>query len=207
MIISSVERNKKNKDRLSVYVDNQYSFSISEADYLSLNLYELQEITNEEIINIKEKINFRSAKATAIRYVSLKFRSEKEVAIKLENEGYDIDTISKVIEGLRTIGYVNDTLYVQKYIFDRYKLKPRSKKMLKYELLSRGIKKSIIDEALNEWKVDDCLIAEKLVKRKFGKYDLNDEKIIKKVYSFLLHRGFNYETVSKAINNINERTV
>jgi len=207
MIITSVERNKKNKDRLSIYIDNQYSFSVSEADYLSLNLYELREITEDEIINIKENINFRSAKAAAIRYLSLKFRSEKEVAVKLENEGYDSETISKVVEELKAMGYINDSLYVQKYIFDRSKLKPRSKRMLKYELLSKGIAENIIDDALAEWQMDDYAVAENLVKRKFGKYDLYDDKTIKKIYSFLHHRGFNYEIISRVINNITKRTV
>lgn len=203
MLITSIERNKKNKDRLSVCIDNRYSFSISEDDYLSLNLYDKKEITEEEVQYIKDVLNFRAAKSTAVRYLSLKLRPEIEIRAKLENEGYDTEIADRVIEELKALGYINNRLYIQKYVFDRSKLKPKSKKMLKLELKSRGLPEEEIDEVLDEWKVDEAVVAEGLVKKKFGKYDLKDEKIIKKVYSFLLHRGYSYEIVDGIIKKIN----
>ena len=130
MIITSVERNRKNKDMLSVYVDNQYAFSIPEADYLRLNLYEKRDITEEDIINIKENVYFNAAKSAAVKFLSLRLRSESEVRKKLERDAYDSETIDKVVNHLKSLGYLNDRLYVQKYLFDRNKLKPKSKKML-----------------------------------------------------------------------------
>lgn len=204
MIITSVERDKKNKDRLSVYIDDKYAFSISEADYLSLNLYEKQEITSEDIRHIKENINFRAAKSIAVRYLSLKIRSEKEVRLRLENDNFDCGTIEKVIEDLKSLGYINDSLYVQKYVFDRSKLKPKSRRLLKLELLNKGLAEEVIDSVLSDWQVDDSVVAESLVKKKFGKYNLKDKKIMKRVCSFLQYRGFSPEIINGIINKINE---
>lgn len=203
MKITSIERSKRNKDKLMVYIDDEYNFSVSEEDYLTLNLYEKKEITEDEINYIKNSVNFRRAKSTAVRFLSLKLRSEAEVVQKLENEGFDSNTIERVIEELKSLGYINDRLYVQKFIFDRSKLKPKSKKLLKYELINKGIKEEVIDEILSDWKVDESAVAEGLVRKKFGKYNLNDEKIIKKVYSFLQHRGFSYELASRVIKKLN----
>lgn len=203
MNITSIEKNKKNKDRLSVYVDNQYCFTISEDDYLSLNLYEKKEMTKKEIDYIKNNINFHSAKSTAIKFLSLRLRTEKEVFDKLGDKGYDTKTIMDAIEELKSLGYINNKLYVQKYIYDRSKLKPKSKKMLKFELISKGISQEDIDEIIVDWKADDITVAETLVKKKFGKYDLKDEKIVKRVYSFLHHRGFSFEIVNGIIQKTN----
>jgi regulatory protein len=66
----------------------------------------------------------------AVRFLAMKLRSEKEVSFKLENEGFDEDTIEKVLEELKSMGYINDKIYAQKYVYDRSKLKPKAKKML-----------------------------------------------------------------------------
>lgn len=204
MIITSVEKHKKNNDMLTVFIDDNYAFSIPEEDYISLSLYEKKEITDEEVRYIKDIINFRSAKSTAVKYLSLKLRSERDVRSRLETAGYDDDVSDRVIEELTSMGYINDRIYTQKYIYDRSKLKPQSKKLLKYELQNKGIPGEIIDEALSDWAMDEATIAEGLVRRKFGKYDLEDEKVIKKVYSFLHHRGFNFDLIENVLRRVKE---
>lgn len=202
MEITSVEKSKKNKNRLSVYVDGKFSFTISEEDYISLNLYENPSLTEETLDYIKSTLNFRDAKSIAVRYLSLKLRTEKEVRSKLHDEGYGEECIEHVVEELKAIGYINNKLYAQKYVFDRSKLKPLSRKLMKQELLSRGISEDITDEVLNDWKVEDSVVAESLLKKKFGKYDMKDEKIYKKAAMFLLHRGFSYDLTREALRNV-----
>lgn len=205
MEITSAERNKKNRNRLSVCIDGKFSFTISEEDYISLHLYEKAEITEETLDYIKNTLNFREAKAKAVRYLSMKIRTEKEVMEKLINEGYDHDCAEKVIDELKAIGYINNKLYAQKYIFDRSKLKPLSRKMMKMELMSKGIPEDTVNEVLADWKVEDSVVAERLIKSKFGKYDLNDGKILKKAYMFLAHRGFSADTIKTAIRDMGAR--
>ena len=65
-----------------------------------------------------------------------------------------------------------------------------SKRMMKLELLSKGIPEEVADEVLADWKAEDKDVARSLVKRKFGKYDLRDGKIVKKAYMFLAHRDW-----------------
>lgn len=199
MVITSVEKNRKHKDRLSVFVDGSFAFTISEEDYLSLNLYEKSEITEETIEYIKSTVNFRDARSKAVRYLTLKIRTEKEVQDKLKDEGFDRECISRVINELKAIGYINNQLYAQKYVFDRSKLKPMSKRMMKQELLSKGVSEEIADEVLSDWKAEDSDVARNLVKRRFGKYDLSDEKILRKAYMFLAHRGFTRDIIREVL--------
>lgn len=199
MRITSAEKSKKYKDRLSIYIDGKFSFTISEEDYITLNLYDNPELTEETLDYIKNTLNIREAKAIAVRYLSMKLRTEEEVKIKLHNSGFDSDCIEHVTEELKAIGYINNKLYAQKYVFDRSKLKPLSKKMMRQELLSRGIASEIADEVLEDWKVEDIDVARNLLKRRFGKYDLTDEKILRKAYTFLIHRGFSNSIIKKAI--------
>ncbi len=202
MEITSVEKNRKNKGRLSVFIDGKFSFTISEEDYISMNLYEHTVISEETVEYIKNTLNFRDAKSLAVRYLSMKLRTEKEVRVKLLEEGFDAACAEQVVEELKAIGYINNKLYAQKYVFDRSKLKPLSKRLMKQELLMKGIPEDIADEVLEDWKVEDLVVAESLLKRKFGKYDLTDEKIYKKAYMFLMHRGFSHDTIREALRSV-----
>jgi len=169
-------------------------------------LYEKKDITTDEIEYIKNTVNFLSAKEKAVKYLSLKLHCEKEVRKKLKDDGYENSVIQSVIAELVSMGYINDKIYARKYAYDRSKLKPISRKLLRRELQAKGINKEIIDEVLADWEVDDAAIAESLVKRRFSKYDLSDEKIIKRIYSFLSYRGFSLEIIENIINKYKNNT-
>lgn len=204
MFITSFEKSNKNKDMISVFIDQQYAFSLPEEEYIRLGLYEKSEITEEDLSYIKREVLQKSAKSKALRYVSFKLLSEKELFSKLQSKGFDDDTIRIVVDDLKAMGYINDKIYAQKFVFDRSKLKPKSKKMLKMELNNRGISDDIIDEVLDNFEYDEVTIAERLIRKKFGKYDLNDPKIETKVISFLMHRGFQYEIIKHGLLNISK---
>ncbi|MDP4181030.1 MAG: regulatory protein RecX [Bacillota bacterium] len=203
MKIISIEKNKKNKDKITLYIDDKYYLSIPEEEYIRLNLYEREEITPEEFDYIKNQVNFRYAKSAAIKNLSLKYRCEKEVYDNLKNQGFEESDVIKTIDELKSMGYINDMIYAQKYIHDRTKLKPKSKRMLKFELKNKGVPEHIIDEAVDAMDIDEAIVAEGLVRKKFGKYDFNDEKVIKKVYYFLRHRGYNFEIIDGVIKKFN----
>ena len=71
--------------------------------------------------------------------------------------------------------------------------------MMKLKLMYKGIPEETADEVLADWKAEDTDVARNLVRKKFGKYDLKDEKIIKKAYRFLAHRGFNRDTIREVL--------
>lgn len=201
MIITSFEKSKKNKDMISVFIDNQYSFSLPEEEYIRLGFYEKSEITEEELSYIKREVLQKSARSKAIKYVSFRLLSEKELFVKLQSKGFDEDTVRIVVDDFKAMGYINDKIYAQKFVFERSKLKPKSKKMLKMELSNRGISDDIIDEVLDNFEYDEVTIIERLIRKKFGKYNLADPKMENKVISFLMHRGFAYETVKQGLSN------
>ena len=202
MKITSVEKIKNQNGMLAVYIDGEYSFSISEEDYLSMGMYEKADIDDEELRQIKYTLNYRLAKSTAVEYISFCLRTEAQVRAKLETDGFSRRVIDKAIKELSSLGYLNDKLYAQKYLYDRSKLKPKSKRMLKKELKEKGICENIIDEVLEDWNVDDNIVAERLIRKKFGKYDLSSDKIMRKAYLFLRHRGYSDEVIGDVIRKI-----
>jgi len=197
-----VEKDTKNRGMLSVFIDEKYAFSIPEEDYFRLCLYDKKELSSDEIEEIKKGVSQRTAKYKAVKYLSYRYMTEAELSQKLRKDGYDEDVILNVVTELKSMGYINDLIYAQKYVYDRIKLKPKAKKMLKRELNQKGVSDEIADQVLSELDFDEDVVIERLIRKKFGKYDMKDPKIQKRIYSFLLHRGFDFENIKRVLRTI-----
>lgn len=204
MTITAVEKNKE-KGMVRVFIDDNYSFSIPEQDFISNKLYKDMIISEEQLSVIRDKILVRAARERAVRYLTFKDRSEYEILNKLIDAGFDKNIAQNAVNDLKAIGYLDDTRFAMKYLSERIRTKALSKKTLGYELKNKGVDKEIIEKALSEFEIDDYEVALREGKRKFGKYDLNDKKIEQKVCRFLLHRGFSYEIVGKVIREMKKK--
>ena len=201
MTITAVGKVKE-KGMVRVYIDDDYSFSIPEQDYISNKLYKDMIISEEQLSVIRDKILVAAARERAVRYLTFKDRSEYEILNKLIDAGFDRNVAQNAVNELKAIGYLDDTRFAMKYLSERIRTKALSKKTLGYELKNKGIDNEIIEKALSEFEIDDYEVALREGKRKFGKYDLNDKKIEQKLCRFLLHRGFSYEIVDKVIREM-----
>ncbi len=207
MEITSIEKSKKHGNILSVFVDGQFSLSVPEEDFIKLGLYERQSVTKEEIQRIRNEVIYNRARKKAVNYLQLRLRSVDEVRNKLKSEGYDKETTEKVLSDFQAIGYLNDRLFARKFVYDRNMLKPKSNKMLIHELEAKGVDTKTAQEVVSEWNTDDTLLAERITRKKFGKYDLKDDRILKKIFYFLKHRGFSYETIKEVIAKVSGKDI
>jgi len=204
MKITDAVKNKKNPKIIKIFIDDAYAFSMMEEDYILQVLYEKQDISEEEVQRIKEITNVKAVKNQALRYLAKKDYTKMQLIEKLDRIGYDEETVRAVVTELKTMGYINDRMYAHKYITDRLKLKPKSRKALFLELRQKGLDEEIIGEALEDIEIDDTLLAYRAAKKRFGKYDISDKQVKRKVYSFLGHRGYDMETIAKVVRQLEE---
>lgn len=200
MTITKIEKQKNNQKRYSIYIDNNFSFGLNEEDLLYLKLKEFDEITINRYNYIMEYVVYTKAKDRAYRFLGYKARTEKELRDKLLDELYPQEIVNRIIELFKNYNYINDKNYAQGHINNRSKFKPMAKRMLKYELMKKGIDNSIIETTIENSNVNELDIAVQLLEKKIkNKTDL-DKKEKERVYNFLLRRGFDYDTVNKAFN-------
>lgn len=201
MYITSIEEIVHEKPIYKIYVNNEYTFSVSQEDYFKYHLYEKNEITEQEIEKIKKSVNFSAAKSAALIYLSYKLRSEKEVRLKLNMNNYSQEIIERVIKELIVDGYINDDLYVRKFLYERNKLNPRSTRALRAELQKKGINKVLIEKGIEDLQLDDLVIAKELLEKKFKGLDYSEKKTRRKIYHYLQYRGFNISIIKEALKN------
>ncbi len=131
-----------------------------------------------------------------MKYVLFKKRTENEVRQKCKLLKYEENTIEEIIQYLKENDYINDEIYVQKYIQNVKRLKQASINEIKIDLMRRGVSSDLIEkhitEELEEFEEESAKI---LAKKKSKSME------IEKVKKYLLSKGYSYSNVAKAIDN------
>lgn len=205
MIITKIEKQKNNSKRYSVFLDYEFAFGIDEVDLLYFKLKENEDLTKEKYIKILNELLLKKAKDKALKYLSYKMRSEKQVREKLEQGEFPKIIIDKVIQILKKYNYINDEEFAKAFIKDKLNIKGYGFFKISYELKKYGIQEDIFVKYFqDESFVNENKKAIELLNKKIKNiYDI-DYKQKQKLYSYLARRGFSYDIINSALNSILE---
>ena len=134
-----------------------------------------------------------------VTYVLYKMRTVAETRKKCQMLKFEESYIEDILEYLQEAGYLNDDNYAKKYVENVLRLKNMSANGIKIDLMKKGISDDIIDKYVDTDEVKDfdeesCVI---LAQKKFK--SIPD---IIKVKKYLMGKGFGFEAISKAIDNL-----
>lgn len=205
MKITSIKAQKRKQDRVSIYIDDQFSFGLSQDISYKFHLTVGMEITDEFINEILMKEEERKVLDSALNFLSYRARSEKELYTRLTQKEYPNDFIIKAISYCKEYGYINDKEFALSFIRDKTNLNKYGPKKLRYELYKKGVSQNIIDEVLVPDKDSEYEMALDLGLKKIGRYK-NDDKdaIYRKLGGFLQRKGYSHDIVYKVLREIVE---
>lgn len=136
-------------------------------------------------------------------------RSVREMRGRLKLKGYDDSLVDDIIASLKRSGELDDEKFARIWVESRMHMNPVGDVVLKYELKLKGVSDSIIEAALAEKaaKYDEYELALSMAKEKFERFKkLDRQKAMKRVYDFLLRRGFKYENIRKVVDNLSQHS-
>lgn len=206
--ITSLQRQKRNPERVNIYLDGAYAFSLPEIE--AVKLRREQHLTDQEIAVLKT-LDLRSkAYDQAVRFLAVRPRSIWEVRQKLgryrsrEKESLAEVHIDWVVDKLLSQGYVNDEEFSRFWIEQRNQFKPLAPRALRYELLRKGIEDATIESVL-AGAVDAesaALQAARSQARRLQRLD--EENFRKKMAAFLQRRGFSWPIVRDVLEQLRQ---
>lgn len=200
---------QKKLKRFNLYLEGRYVFSVSEFTILKNNLKVGKNLTQEQVDLISSKEKSSGYLDLALRYLSVRPRSEKEIQVYLqkkiaEKEGIkfselkDSPIIEKIVNKLRRYDYINDKNFAEWFAKSRLNSRHYSIKLIKYELQAKGIAKNIL-ENLKFPKAGEKKNAIEAVEKKVKRWQsLSPIEFKKKFFQFLAYRGFDFETIGEA---------
>jgi len=149
----------------------------------------------------------QKAKDYAFLLLKFRLRSENEIRQRLKKKKFDADIIEMTLFFLKDKGFIDDNYFAKTWIESRIK-KPLGIRRLKAELSIKGINKAIIDTQIDEIKksYSEEDIVGGIAKDRLNKLKgIDPQKAKKRVYAYLLRRGFSPEVVIDVLNQIERR--
>ncbi len=137
----------------------------------------------------------------ALKYLSLRARSIKEIHDYLARKQYQEEEINETIKRLLDLKFLNDDSFARSFTDNRQR-KGKSKKAIEFELKLKGVSKEIAEDVLEFAKNDYKTAFEYITKRlkQFERYDPETRQ--KRIISRLRSRGFDWETIAKVLKKL-----
>jgi regulatory protein len=198
--ITNIKQQIKRADRYSVYIDDKYSFALSETELLRLGIYNGQQISEEELEKLKDDSVRDKARYQALGQLSRRQRSEWELRDYLKRKEYEPEVIDHVVAWLTDYGYVDDKKFADAWIANRRQLKATSARRLRQELKQKRVSDEVIGEALSEDETDENIVLQQLIERKRKQTKYQDNL---KLAQYLSRQGFNYDDIKSAMREQN----
>ncbi len=206
MIITDIEPQKKDENRSSVYIDNEFAFGASNVDILFYKLKINEEISQEKLDLILENLVYVKARDKAFKFLGFKARTQKELYNKLLEKEFSEEVSQKIVEEMKSYKYIDDEVYAQNFLKEKMNYKGIGTSRIKFELSQKGISREIIDGLFDEsqYYEEQLEKVKELIETKTRRIDLENitDKEKKKVYDFLLRRGYNYNIINEAFKEI-----
>lgn len=203
-IITKIELQKRNKDRVNVYINEEFLFACSAELIYTYGLSKDKEIDIDSLKDIIDKDNWIKCKSCALKTIERTYKTQKQIFDKLVQKEYDEKAINKTIDFLKEYKFIDDEKYTEAYIKD--KLKSQGKNKIKYALINKGINEALIKEKLSCLDKDiEENTALKLAEKKYKlliKNESDIRNIYKKLGDYLIRNGYNLDIVQNTLNNI-----
>lgn len=197
--ISALTLQKKNHQRINVYLDGEFAFGLDRvvAGWLQVG----QELSEAKIAELKTADARESAYQRALFLFKFRPRTEAEVRNRLSLKGISPQDLEQVIQRLKQNRLLDDRRFASAWIENRNETRPRSRRALEYELRQHGVESEIIQDSLEN--IDDEHLAYLAASRQIRKYqDLEWSEFRIKITRYLNQRGFHYATIKDVTDRV-----
>lgn len=201
MEITKIEIQKKDKERVNIYLDEKYYSGMSLELVIREHLKVGLDIDKDYLENLILEDEKGKALSKAVKYIGSNLKTRKQIREYLSKKDYNPNTIDFVLAKLDEYKYLDDENYAKSYILtysNKY-----GKLKLKSQLKLKGVSENIIDKYLenaNSSSIDG--VANKYMKNKEYTFE-NFQKLSRFLYS----RGYDFDDINSCINRMKEERV
>lgn len=197
MKISALKQQIKNPERVSVFVDSKYAFSLSLNELVSEKLSNDQELSPADLKRLKKLSADGKLKARTLEWLLNRPHSERELRDYLRRKKAEENLTEKLVKDFTKKGYLSDQKYAD-WLFELRSRAGKSNRAIRSELYAKGISRELIDEVLERGSDEmERLKAVLDKKRSLPRYRKDQLKL----KQYLVRQGFSYDQVREALNN------
>lgn len=196
MKITAIKQQVKRAGRYSVFVDEKYSFSLSESALLESKIASGQELTAEQVKEFKKLSGEDKLYNMTLRYVAMRPRTSWEAEEYLRRKDASPTLTSQILSKLSKIDLINDEKFAQAFVNDRRLLLPTSRRKIIMELRKKRVADEVIQRAVGSEAEDEHTALQQVITRKRRQTKYQDDM---KLMQYLARQGFNYDDIKSAL--------
>jgi regulatory protein len=182
--------------------DTETVITVHEDTLVSLRLLKGRRLSAEEWEALRREEDREDAYRSALAILERKARTSRELSEALKRKGYAPDIINSCLERLQARRMLDDSSYAKRFAEQRAAGQRKGRRLIRQELLQRGIAKEDAERALGE--LDENVEREAaftLAHKKWPqlKGELRERR--HKLAAFLLRRGYPNGIVKEALDH------
>ncbi len=204
-----MEKSRGRLRSLRVVLSDGRAFELDKEIFRFYRLKEGFEVPEEQFNRILDQSYEKLAKDYALDFLGSRARSETEVRDRLRARKIRGVYIDKAIEGLKRTGLIDDSTYASRCCHDLLDRKPMGPYLLRQELKKRGIPDDLAEKTIEAYFADNDIsaVALRALRKKARFLNIPDERERKKkIYDFLMRRGFGYEEIGETLSLLERET-
>lgn len=203
--VSEIQVQKKNTTRFSLFVENQFLIGVSEATLTKLNLKKGVVMTPSLLQQIEQAEEQWAAREYFFRILSRRDHSRKELKDKAFKKGYSGNFIEEILDEFEQKEYINDRKFALKYAADKFEFNNWGPYKIRTQLFKKGISRTVTEECISTVFGNDSIkeSMSDLIRKKRKRYLREpEEKRKKKIFDFLMRKGYNSNDILKHMDEL-----
>jgi regulatory protein len=196
MKITSIKQQTKNPERVSIFLDGKYSFSLTLDELVKYKLKNDDELDKADVKKYKKISEDGKLRARALEWLLNRPHSIREFKDYLYRKKAEPELTEKLIEEFSQKGYLDDVKFAVWFSELRGR-KGKSDRALRAELFKKGIGREVVDEVIEQSVGDEASRLQILIdkKAKLPRYKADQQKLAQ----YLTSQGFSYSAVREAL--------
>lgn len=187
-------------NKVHLLLDDEYVITTDINFWLDHYISDGTDISEEDWQELVEGINYKKALNKCADLLSRREHSVKELKQKLLRT---VDEVSaqKAIDRYIEAGYLDDEHFCQSLVDYLFNSKHYSENHVRQECFKRGIDRTVVDNVISEYNVDNVSTIIDLICNKY-QAKLEQENGKSKVIESLQRKGFSYSDIKSAFYRI-----
>lgn len=196
MKVTSLKQQLKNPERVSIFVDDKYSFSLNLGELVKYKIKNGDELSAADVKRFKKISEDGKLTARALEWVLNRPHSVREFRDYMYRKKAEAELTEKLIEEFLAKKYLNDENYGQ-WLAEVRSRGGKSNRAIRSELLAKGLDREVVDLILETQPGEQERLQKVLEKKQnLTRYKNNPLKL----KQYLASQGFSYDLIKQVLD-------